>query len=74
MIYKLATRYASQLGADLTFDTTTDRPAALQDADFVVNTAYVLGHVVEARMRDLAAEKYGYYHSGGASAPTTSCA
>jgi len=64
IIYKLATKYASQLGADLTFDATLERAAALQDADFVVNTAYVLGHVVEARMRDLAGEKYGYYHSG----------
>jgi alpha-galactosidase len=65
IIHTLGTRYASQLGADLTFDATSDRPAALSDADFVVNTAYVLGHEVEAKMRKLAAEKYGYYHSGG---------
>ena len=31
MIYKLATRYARQLGASLTFDATTDRAASLQD-------------------------------------------
>ena len=49
IIHKLATRYAGQLGADLTFDATDDRKAALQDADFVVNTAYVLGHEVEAQ-------------------------
>ena len=74
MIYKLGTRYAQQLGAPLTFDQTTDRAASLQDADFVVNTAYVLGHVVEAQMRSLAGEKYGYYHTGGqirALSPTT---
>jgi alpha-galactosidase len=65
MIYKLGSRYARQLGSALTFDKTTDRKASLQDADFVVNTAYVLGHVVEADMRELAAEKYGYYHTGG---------
>jgi alpha-galactosidase len=65
MIYKLGTRYARQLGSPLTFDKTTDRRASLQDADFVVNTAYVLGHVIEADMRELAAEKYGYYHTGG---------
>lgn len=65
VIHKLGSKYAGQLGADLTFDATTDRAAALQDADFVVNTAYVLGHVVEAKMRSLAAEKHGYYHSGG---------
>jgi len=65
IIYRLGTKYARQLGADLTFDATMDRTVALKDADFVVNTAYVLGHVVEAKMRNLAAEKYGYYHSGG---------
>jgi alpha-galactosidase len=65
MIYRLGTRYARQLGSSLTFDKTADREAALQDADFVVNTAYVLGHVIEADMRKLAAEKYGYYHTGG---------
>ena len=65
MIYKLGTRYARQLGSALTFDQTTERKAALQDADFVVNTAYVLGHVIEADMRRLAADKYGYYHTGG---------
>ena len=65
MIYKLATRYAGQLGSSLTFDKTLDRQAALKDADFVVNTAYALGHEVEAHMRELAAEKYGYYHFGG---------
>src|SRR5512136_1488471 len=65
MIYKLGARYAQQLGAPLTFDKTSDRAAALQGADFVVNTAYVLGHFIEADMRKLAADKYGYYHSGG---------
>ncbi len=65
MIYKLGTRYAQQLGSSLTFDRTTDRQAVLQDSDFVINTAYVLGHVVEADMRKLAADKYGYYHTGG---------
>lgn len=65
MIYKLATRYAQQLESDMTFDKTTDRRASLEDADFVLNAAYVLGHVVEAQMRQRAAEKYGYYHTGG---------
>ena len=31
----------------------------------LVNTVYVLGHVIEAKMRRLAADKYGYYHTGG---------
>jgi len=65
MIYKLGTRYAQQLGSSLTFAKTTERAAALQGADFVINTAYVLGHIVEADMRKLAGDKYGYYHTGG---------
>ncbi len=64
-VFKLATRYARQLGANLTFEKTADRQAALQDANFVLNAVYVLGHVVEADMRKLAADKYGYYHTGG---------
>ena len=65
VIHKLAARYAQQLGSTMTFDKTTDRQVSLQGADFVVNTAYVLGHIVEADMRKLAADKYGYYHTGG---------
>ncbi len=65
MIYKIATRYAQQLGSALTFEKTSDRQAALRDADFVLNAVYVLGHTVEADMRRLAADKYDYYHTGG---------
>lgn len=61
MIYKLGTRYAKEMGANLTFDKTMDRKASLEGADFVINTAYVLGHEHEAEMRDLATSK-GYYH------------
>lgn len=68
MIYKLGMRYAEQLGAGLTFFKTTDRAVALMDADFVINTGYVLGHVVEANLRDLCS-RYGYYHFGGAIGP-----
>jgi alpha-galactosidase len=63
MILKLAVRYADELGVDLTFDTTTDREAALRDADFVVNTAYVQGHYHARAMRELTA-KHGYYYGG----------
>ena len=63
MIYNLGRRYAEQLGSKLTFDKTTNRQAALKDADFVLSTAYVLGHFVEADMRELMS-KYGYYHGG----------
>ncbi len=61
MIYKLGTRYAQEMGADLTFDKTMNREESLQGADFVINTAYVLGHEHEAEMRDLATS-YGFYH------------
>ncbi|MDI7274508.1 MAG: alpha-glucosidase/alpha-galactosidase [Anaerolineae bacterium] len=63
MIYKLAVRYASELGADLRFESTLDRAAALRDADFVINTAYVKGHYHERAMRDLTA-RHGYYYGG----------
>jgi len=68
MIFRLAKRYSEQLGSNLTFDKTTNRAEALQGADYVINTAYVLGHVVEANLRDLCS-RYGYYHFGGALGP-----
>ena len=68
MIYNLGKRYSEQLGSNLTFDKTTDRLTALQGADYVINTAYVLGHVVEANLRDLCS-RHGYYHFGGAIGP-----
>jgi len=59
MIHKLATRYAGELGADLSFDKTTDRREALQDADFVINTAArTREHWEEAREL---VKKHGYY-------------
>ena len=38
VIYELGRRYAEDLSADLKFEKTTSREAALKDADFVVNT------------------------------------
>jgi alpha-galactosidase len=63
MIHKLAARYAAELGAELSFERTTDRAASLTDADFVINTAYVKGHHHERAMRDLTA-RHGYYYGG----------
>ena len=63
MIHKLATRYARELGADLRFERTGDRQAALEDADFVINTAYPTGHHYARAMRELTA-KHGYYYGG----------
>ncbi|MBL7201023.1 MAG: alpha-glucosidase/alpha-galactosidase [Anaerolineae bacterium] len=63
MIYGFATRYAGEVGADLTFDKTTDREASLRDADFVVNTAFVQGHYHARASREVTA-KHGYYYGG----------
>jgi alpha-galactosidase len=60
-IHKLAQRYASELGADVRFESTTDRKAALRDADFVVNTAAVQGHHEQITAKEVAA-KHGYYY------------
>ena len=62
VVYRLAIRYAEDLGADLTFDKTLDREAALQEADFVINTATVTHneHFMKRR-RELAAE-HGYFY------------
>jgi alpha-galactosidase len=63
LMHRFAVRFADELGADCTFETTGDRQAALQDADFVVNTAYVQGHYHARAMRELTA-KHGYYYGG----------
>ncbi len=63
MIHRLAARYADELSADLSFESTTDRAVALQDADFVINTVYVKGHHHARAIRDLTA-KHGYYYGG----------
>jgi alpha-galactosidase len=63
MVHKLATRYADEMGSELSFESTTDRSVCLRDAHFVINTAYVKGHDHEWAMRDIAA-KHGYYYDG----------
>jgi alpha-galactosidase len=60
---KLAVRYADELGVDTTFEATTDRQMALEDANFVLNLAYVKGHYHERAVRELTA-KHGYYYGG----------
>jgi alpha-galactosidase len=61
MIHKLAARYAGELGADLRFESTTDRQASLQEADFVINTAAVKSHHHQRAAREVA-DKHGYYY------------
>ncbi|MCX7670363.1 MAG: alpha-glucosidase/alpha-galactosidase, partial [Anaerolineae bacterium] len=62
VVYRLGQRYAEDLGADLRFKRTLDRPEALQDADFVIDTATVTHeeHFMKRR-RDLAAQ-HGYFY------------
>src|SRR5262249_30877424 len=60
MINELSRRYAAEMGADLRFEKTLDRQAALKDADFVINTALSGGHSREEAERALL-EQNGYY-------------
>lgn len=64
MIHRLAERLSEELGAGLALRTTTDRAEALEDADFVLNTALVGGHDWVEAQRSLA-EKHGYYRGAG---------
>jgi alpha-galactosidase len=60
MVTRMAERLAEELDAPLTFSQTTDRATALQNADFVINTAQVGGHAWTEAQRTLA-EEHGYY-------------
>lgn len=62
-VHKLAGRYADELGTQMTFEKTTDREAALKDADFIINTASAKSHHAQRRERELAGE-HGYYYGG----------
>lgn len=63
MIERLASRYAGELGAGLTFEKTLDRRVALQDAGFVINTAATRDEYHIRDMRVLA-DRHGYYYGG----------
>lgn len=63
MAHLLASRYAEELAVDVRFEKTTDRAAALSDADFVINTAaYRWDHGDTQRQ---VAEKHGFYRGAG---------
>lgn len=59
-VHTFARRYGSELGAEVTFDSTPSREEALRDADFVINTAMYRGHDFVEGMRSWAEER-GYY-------------
>ncbi|NLS77393.1 MAG: alpha-glucosidase/alpha-galactosidase [Chloroflexi bacterium] len=63
MVCRLATRYAEELGSQLTFEWSTDRPASLQDANFVINTATVKNEYDARDMREVI-DRHGYYYGG----------
>ncbi len=60
LVYRLAQRYVEELGVDLHFERSSERRAALVDADFVINTALVGGHGAEEAERHLS-DEHGYY-------------
>ncbi len=63
IVHGLAVRYAEELGSRMRFQKTQDRQVALQDADFVINTASAKTHQSQRRERELTAD-HGYYYSG----------
>ena len=66
VVYRLAERYAEDLGADLKFAKSLDRETALQDADFVINTATVTHneYFMKHRREVMAEQGYFYAHTG----------
>jgi alpha-galactosidase len=62
VIYELGRRYAEDLGANLTFEKTTDREAALVDADFVINTATVTHNEYFMQRRRKMTAELGYFY------------
>jgi alpha-galactosidase len=62
VVYRLAQRYAEDLGSDLTFARTLDRAESLQDTDFVINTATVTHNEYFAKRRRALAAKHGYFY------------
>ncbi len=62
VVHRLAQRYAEDLGADIKFAQTEDRLEALQDADFVINTATVTHNEYFMKRRRELTDHYGYFY------------
>jgi alpha-galactosidase len=60
VVHRFAQRYTQELGVDLRYEWSTEREAALRDADFVINTAQVGGHAQVEALRAWS-ESHGYY-------------
>ena len=61
-VYRLALRYCEDLGADLSFERTLDREAALREADFVINTATITHDEHFMKRRREVTAKHGYFY------------
>ena len=55
IVHGLAVRYGQELGTGMRFQKTQNREVALQDADFVINTASAKTHQAQRRERELTA-------------------
>lgn len=64
VIYRLGKRYAEDLGANLKFERSLDREEALQDTDFVINTATVSHNEYVMKAKRELASKFGYFYGG----------
>lgn len=62
VIYELGRKYGEDLSAGLTFEKTTDREAALKDADFVINTATVTHNEYFMQRRRKMTAELGYFY------------
>ncbi|HEY9075046.1 MAG TPA: alpha-glucosidase/alpha-galactosidase [Anaerolineaceae bacterium] len=62
VVYRLAQRYAEDLGSDLKFARTLDRAESLQDADFVINTATVTHNEYFMKRRREMVDQFGYFY------------
>ena len=64
VVHNVASRYAKEMKVNLKLEKTLDRKEALQDADFVINTALAGGHSRLEAQRAVE-EKLGYYRGIG---------
>lgn len=62
-IHALGSRYAKEIGSELTFEKTLDRQVALDGADYVINTAAVHDEYDKHDIRE-ATDRHGYYYGG----------
>jgi len=62
VVYRLAVRYAEDLGADLDFERTLNRQEALQEADFVINTATATHNEYFMKRRRALTDEHGYFY------------